>query len=56
MLRISASNFYSFVVQVVSTDFADRKWSDANAYYTVVIEAAIDNSIHGLDLELAPWS
>ena len=56
MLSINADNLYSLVAQVVSTDFTRQKWSDENAHYTVVIEAAIDNSVHSLDLELAPWS
>lgn len=44
------------VFKVVRTDFSPRDWSDRNARYTVVIEAALDNSTHQEDMELAPWS
>ena len=44
------------VVQVVRTDFSPQDWTDKNAHYTVLIEAAIDNAVHKGDLELAPWS
>ena len=50
------NNVYSRVVQVVRTDFSPQDWTDENAHYTVVIEAAIDNIKHEDNLELAPWS
>ena len=44
------------VAQVVSTDFTPRDFSKTKSHYTIIIEAAIDNDMHGLDLPLAPWS
>jgi len=43
------------VFKVVRADFSPRDWSDRKAHYTVLIEAAIDNSVHKEDMELAPW-
>ena len=43
-------------LQVVRTDFSPQDWSNRmSSYYTVCIEAALDNNIQEKDLELAPW-
>ena len=54
-ININENTIYFRAVQVVRADFSPQDWSDKHAHYTVLIEAAIDNSIHEGDLELAPW-
>jgi len=43
------------VFKVLRTDFSAQDWTETNAHYTVVIEAALDNQVHKEDLPLAPW-
>jgi hypothetical protein len=43
------------VFKVLRTDFSAQDWSEPDAHYTVVLEAALDNKKHNEDLPLAPW-